>query len=137
MSTERSDIRAQARPAQRWDWWPLARLLITGAVLGLAAHYWWGWTPDLSGLARKPREVFEVLSLFTLISFALAHLYVMLLAFPLYAVVTLNDAFYGASRGIFRVLFRLRSPAILTVMGLCGEVVCFGGLLCLLSRTFL
>ena len=74
-----TDSQGRGRRTGGWDWWPLARLLITFAVLGLAAHYWWGWTPGLPSLARKPPEVFEVLSLFTLISFALAYLYVMLL----------------------------------------------------------
>lgn len=124
----------QAQTSGGWDWWPLARLLITGVVLGLAAHYWWGWTPDLRGLARKPREVFEVLSLFTLISFALAHFYLMLLVFPLYAVVTLNDAFYDSSLWLFRVVLRIRSSALLSLAGLAGEVTLFGALLYSVTR---
>lgn len=119
----------QAQTSGGWDWWPLARLLITGAALGLAAHYWWGWTPDLHGLARKPREVFEVLSLFTLVSFALAHLYVALLLFPIYAAVTLNDLFYDSANWALRTICGIRSEAALKPASLTVQVALFAGLL--------
>ena len=122
-------------PLLNWDWWPLARLLTTGAVLGLAAHFYLGWTPDLRHVARLPREVFEVLSFFTLVSFALAHLYLMLLMFPLYAIVTLNDTFYGLIQWLCGAVLRIRSKRLLAVGGLLGEVLMFGGL-ALLIRHF-
>ncbi|MBI3298353.1 MAG: hypothetical protein HYZ75_09340 [Elusimicrobia bacterium] len=128
-----TELRSTPEGATRWDWWPLARLLTTGAVLGLAAHHYLEWTPDLRHLARLPREVFEVLSFFSVISFALAHLYVMLLMFPLYAVVTLNDTFYDLSAFILRAAFRLSGPG-LAVAGLAGEILLFGAVGGLLGR---
>lgn len=74
MASNKEDDEHLSHQLGHWDWWPLARLLITGAVLGPAAHHLLGWMPDLRHLARMPREIFEVLSLFTLVSFTLAHL---------------------------------------------------------------
>lgn len=110
------------------DWWPFTRLLITGAVLGLSAHYCLGWSPDLRALARLPGNVFEILSLAALISFALADLYLLLFLIPLYAIAVLNDWFYDSSRWLCRVVFRLRPSLVLNLAALCGEILSFGGL---------
>ncbi len=110
------------------DWWPFTRLLVTGAVLGLSAHYYLGWSPDLRALARLPWNVFEILSFAALISFALADLYLLLFLIPLYALAVLNDWLYDFSYGACRVVFRLRHPALLALAGLCGEVGLFGTL---------
>lgn len=110
-----------------WDWWPLARLLITVSVFGLGAHYYLGWTPDLRALATLPRRIFEVLSFCALISFGLAHLYLILLMFPIYAVVTLNDTFYNASLWTACAILRIRSSRCLAISGLFGEILLFGG----------
>jgi len=96
-----------------WDWWPLARLLTTGTVLGFAAHRYLGWTPDLRPLATLPRELFEVFSFFALISFGLAHLYLLLIMLPLSSVVVLNDTFYDASRHAPRDTRPARAPRAL------------------------
>lgn len=82
--TPTTDLDAPAAPT-RWDWWPLARLLIVLTVFGTFAHFRLGWTPEFDRLAAFPREVFEVFSLFTLLSFGLAHLYLVLLMLPVYA----------------------------------------------------
>ena len=110
------------------DWWPFTRFLITGAVLGLSAHYYLGWRPDLRALARVPWNVFEILSLAALISFALADLYLLLFLIPLYALAVLNDWLYGFSYGGCLVVLRLRHPARLALAGLCGEVGLFGAI---------
>lgn len=117
-----------------WDWWPLARLLITISVFSLAAHCYLGWTPDLRAMATLPRRVFEVLSFCALLSFGLAHLYLILLMFPIYAVVTLNDTFYDVSLWTGRTIFRLRSSRCLAITGLCGQIVLFGLCLIVLVR---
>ena len=131
---DRPELRLAPEGATRWDWWPLARLLTTAAVLGLAAHHQLGWTPDIRQLAKQPREIFEVLSFFTLVSFAMAHLYVMLLMLPLYAIVTLNDAFYDISLWAARAVFRLRSPFALAISGLLGEAALFAAAFTLIRR---
>jgi hypothetical protein len=110
------------------DWWPFTRLLITAAVLGLSAHYYLGWRPDLRALARLPWNVFEILSFAALISFALAELYLLLFLIPLYAVAVLNDWFYDSSRWLCRVIFRFRPSLVLNLAALCGEILSFGGL---------
>jgi len=53
----------------------------------------------------------------------------MLLMFPLYAAVTLNDTFYDLSCWAARAVLRLRSPCAVAFGGLCGEVAIFGTLL--------
>ena len=111
------------------DWWPFTRLLITAAVLGLAAHTFFGWSVEPRRLLSTPGQMLGVLSILAMISFILADLY--LLAFllvPLYVVGVLNDWFYLASRAACRVLLRLRSAPVLAVGGLCGEVLMFGSL---------
>lgn len=118
----------------RWDWWPLARLLTVIAVFGAVAYGRFGWTPDLAAVAALPRRVFEVLSFCALISFGLAHLYLILLMFPIFAVVTLNDTFYAGSHWLCRVVLRMRSGQVLALSGLCGEIVLFGGLGLLIRR---
>lgn len=110
------------------DWWPFTRFLITGAALGLSAHYYLGWRPDLHALARIPWNVFEILSLAALISFALAELYLLLFLIPLYALAVLNDWFYDSSRWLCRVIFRVRPLWVLNLAALCGEILSFGGL---------
>lgn len=117
-----------------WDWWPLARLLITASVIGLAAHCYLGWTPDLHEAVILPRRIFEVLSFCALLSFGLAHLYLLLLMFPIYAVVTLNDAFYDGSVAVVRAVLRLRSGRAVALAGLFGEIALFGGLTLALLR---
>jgi len=108
-----------------WDWWPLARLLTTAAVIGLAAHYRLGWRIDVQHLLALPGHAFQVFSFLTLLSAVLAHFYVVLIMFPLYAVITLNDAFYDFSHWIFRTVFFMRSTVGLQLLGLSGEIALF------------
>ena len=107
------------------DWWPFTRLLITGAVLGLGAHYYLGWKPDLRALAQLPWNVFEILSLAALISFALADLYLLLFLIPLYALAVLNDGFYDLSCWLLRRVLRMRSALGVRLLGLGGEILLF------------
>jgi len=118
----------------RWDWWPLVRLLTVLFVFGTFAHFRLGWTFGPGRLAAFPREVFEVFSLFTLLSFGLAHLYLVLLMFPIYAVVTLNDSFYDAAVWVGRTVIRLRPGRVLSLVGLGGELLLFGAGAALILR---
>ena len=122
------ELRLAPEGATRWDWWPLARLLIVLTLCGGVAYLRLGWTLDPSQVLTLPRQTFEVFSFFTLVSSGLAHLYLVALMFPLYAVVTLNDVFYDAGRGVFRAL-GVRSQRALAGLGLGCEVALFG--LCL------
>ncbi len=124
--TPNAAILASEQPT-RWDWWPLLRLLTVLSVFGGIAYHL-GWQIGATEALGLPRRIFEVLSFFTLVSFGLAHLYLVLLMFPLYAVVTLNDVFYDAGRGVFRTL-GVRSQLALAGLGLGCEVVLFGACL--------
>lgn len=117
----------------RWDWWPLVRLLTVLSVFGGVAYHF-GWQIGATEALGLPGRVFEVLSFFTLVSFGLAHLYLVLLMFPLYAVVTLNDTFYDLSLWTLRTVFRMRSGRALSAAGLCGEILLFGACAALISR---
>jgi len=128
MTTARGEVRMV------WDWWPLARLLVTASVLAFAAHHYLGWTPDPGELAALPRRSFEVLSFCTLLSFGLAHLYLVLLMLPLYAMVTLNDTFYDAAIWVVRTVFRLRPGRVLSLAGLGGELLFFAACTALIHR---
>ncbi len=110
----------------RWDWWPLVRLLTVLSVFGAIAYFDLGWKVRATEALALPRRVFEVLSFLALLSYALAHLYLILLMFPLYAVVTLNDTFYDMSVWTLRTVFRMRSGRGLSLAGLCGEILLFG-----------
>lgn len=121
-------------PLLNWDWWPLARLLTVCFVLGAAGYHYLGWHVDLSNIVTLPHRVFEVLSFCALLSFGLAHLYLILLMFPIYAIVTLNDTFYGVSLWTGRTILRLRSSRCLAIAGLCGEIALFGFCLLALGR---
>lgn len=128
------ELRLAPGGATRWDWWPLARLLTVLAVFEALAHVRFGWTLDPGRLAAFPRNVFEVFSLFTLLSFGLAHLYLVLLLFPIYAVVTLNDAFYDATVWVGRTVLRLRPGRVLSLAGLGGELLLFSAAALFIGR---
>ncbi len=121
----RPELRLAPEGATRWDWWPLARLLTVLAFFGALAHLRFGWTLDPAQVLTLPRRTFEVFSFFTLVSSGLAHLYLVALMFPLYAVVTLNDVFYDAGRAVFEAL-GVRSQQALNTLGLGGELLLFG-----------
>lgn len=127
----------QARPAGGVDWWPFTRLLITAAVLGLAAHIFLGWQPPLRQILTMPGQMLGVLSILAMISFVLADLYLLLFLGPLYIVGVLNDGFYAASRRACRAVFRLRSAWLLALGGLLGEILLFSGLAYLVRRVLL
>ncbi len=132
---DRPELRMAPEGATRWDWWPLARLLIVLATFAAFAHLRLGWTVDLASLATLPRRSFEVFSVLTVVSSGLAHLYLMFLAFPIYAVVTLNDTFYEASRKAFTSAFP-GSNRLADMFGLAGELALFGVVGLLLQRYF-
>ena len=110
------------------DYWPFIRMLIVAFSLGVAAHLWLGWRLDLRPLLAVPGQVLGILSILALISFALAELYLLLFVIPIYIVGVLNDWFYDATHWTLRIVLRLRSRALLAVLGLCGEIAIFGGL---------
>jgi hypothetical protein len=109
------------------DWWPFTRITITAAILGLAAHLFLGWQPPLRQLLAMPGQVLGIVSLAAMISFALADLYLLVFLVPLLIVGILNDWFYSASRWACRRVLRIKSGAVLTSIGLCGEIVLFAG----------
>ena len=107
------------------DWWPFTRFLITGTVLGLSVHYYLGWRPDLRAMARLPWNVFEILSLAALISFALADLYLLLFLIPLYALAVLNDWFYDLSCWLIRNVLGMQWWLGIQLLGLGGQIILF------------
>ena len=118
------------------DCWPFARILIVTFVLGAAAHRFVGWAIDVRHLLGLPRQMLGVLSILALISFALAELYLLVFAIPLYVVGVLNDWFYCVSRWVCQGAFRIRSAPLLALGGLCGEIILFGVAALLLQRVF-
>lgn len=106
--------------------------MITAAVLGLASHVFLGWQVRPREALTLPGQMLGVLSILAMISFALADLYLLVLLVPLYAVAVLNDWTYSASRHACRAVLRLESAALLAFGGLCGEILLFGGILCLM-----
>ncbi len=132
--TGQSELRLAPEGATLWDWWPLARLQTVLAVLGTFAHLRFGWTPELGRLTDFSWQMFEVFSVFTLLSFALAHLYLLLLLLPIYAVVTLNDTLYDATIWVRKTVFRLRPGRLLSLAGLGGELLLFSAGALLIRR---
>lgn len=122
------------RNSGRWDWWPLARLLTVLLVVGPLAHTRLGWTLEPYRLASIPRDLFEVFTLFTLLSFGLAHIYLVVLMFPIYAVVTLNDSFYDTSIWVGRTVLRMPQGRLLSLAGLGGELLLFSAAALLIGR---
>ncbi len=116
------------------DCWPFVRILIVATVLLSAAHCRLGWKLDTSRLLAMPGQVLGVLSILAMISFALAELYLLLFAIPLYVLGVLNDWFYDLSWGLCRVLLRMRPGPLLALAGLSGEIALFGGLGLLIRR---
>jgi len=118
------------------DWWPFTRIAITAAALGAAVHFFLGWQPPLRQVLAMPGQVLGVLSILAMISFVLADLYLLLFLVPIYVIGVLNDWFYLASWHACRAILRLRAAWLLAIGGLCGEIVLFGGLACLLREAF-
>ena len=118
------------------DWWPFTRLLITAAVLGLAAHLYLGWTFRPQALLALSGQVLGVLAILTMFSFMLADLYLLAFLVPLYFVGVLNDWFYSASRWVCREVLGLNSSALLAAGGLLGEILMSIGLIYLVRRFF-
>lgn len=110
------------------DWWPLTRLLTVGLVFGLVAHWRFGWNPVLRDLWALPGGFVTLFSFVVLLSSAMAHLCLVALAIPMCGVILLNDWFYDATVWTLRMVLRLRCRAVLAVLGLCGEILMFGGL---------
>ncbi len=129
-----TELRFAREGATRWDWWPLARLLTVLGAFGTLACLS-GYSLDFASLRGLPGRVFEVFTFLTLLSFALAHLYLMLLMFPLYAAVTLNDSFYDLSHWVARKAFGVRSCRLLATLGLIGEVALFWALIWIVRQS--
>lgn len=113
----------------RWNLWPLTRLLLILAGLGLWAHWRHGW--DLPTTAQLERYAFgqvAVFSLCAMFSSALARLYLVVLLFPLYTAVILNDWLYEGSRFLLRLATGPRSPILEAGCAFAGELGLFMGL---------
>jgi|CXWL01.1.fsa_nt_gi hypothetical protein len=114
---------------QYWDPWPLTRLLLVLATLSLWAHLQNGCAlPTPPVLGRAAFGLFEAFCLCTLVSFTLARLLVVILMFPLYAIIVLNDWFYDGSYWLIRFLTGPRSPRWKAGFALAGELGLFVGL---------
>ena len=115
----------------------MVRLLTTASVLAVAAHFFLGWKVNLGLLAALPGNAFQVFSLLVLVSDALAHVYIILIMFPLYAVVELNELLYNLTVGTCQIVLRMRPGLGLKLTGLCGEIILFGCLGLLIRRLVL
>ena len=110
----------------QWDFWPLTRLLLVIAALGLWAHWRFGWNlPTLPQLERYAFGQVAAFSLCAMLSSALARLYLAVLLFPLYVTVVLNDWFYEGSRFLLRLVSGLHSPRGEAGCALAGEIGLF------------
>ena len=58
----------------------------------------------------------------------------MTLCIPLCGIILCNDWFYDATCVTLRMVLRLRSRALLAVLGLCGEILLFGAAATLIYR---
>ncbi len=116
------------------DCWPFVRILIVGAVLFGAGHSALGLKLDMHRLLRMPGQVLGVLSVMAMISFVLAELYLLLFAIPLYVLGVLNDWFYAIGQWVYRKALGETSSVMLAFVGVCGEVLLFGGLGLLIRR---
>lgn len=106
----------------RWNLWPLTRLLMVLAGLGLWAHWRLGWNlPTLPQLERYAFGQLAAFSLCAIFSSALARLYLAVLLFPLYATIVLNDWLYEGSRFLLRLVSGPRSPQVEAGCSLAGE----------------
>ena len=111
-----------------WDPWPLVRLLTVLATLALWVHWHFGWAlPSFSDLGMATFGLFELFCLCSLLSVGLTHLFLVVLLFPIYATIVLNDWFYDRSHEILRILAGPRSPALIGGLALCGELGMFLG----------
>ncbi|MFA6093667.1 MAG: hypothetical protein WCU88_08930 [Elusimicrobiota bacterium] len=116
------------RTGSCWNPWPLIRLLSAVAVIGLWLHWRFDCRlPTLRECGSTGLALFEVMSLCALFSFALAHVFLVVLNFPFYAIVVLNDWFYEGSRWVFRLLMGPSSPRLTAGLSLAGELGLFLG----------
>ena len=134
--TGQPKLRLAPEGAVRWDWWPLTRLLTVGLVFGLVAHWRFGWNPVVRDLWALPGGIVALLSFAVLLSSAVAHLCLVALAITMCGIILLNDWLYDATVWSLRMVLRLKSRTVLAVLGLCGEIVMFGGIAHALRRLF-
>jgi hypothetical protein len=127
-------------PFAQWDPWPLTRLLSVLCTLGLWTHWRFGWGPPaLPSLGQTTWGLFEAFCLCTLLSSTLARLLIVILMFPLYAIIVLNDWFYDGSYWLIQVLTGPRSPRLNAGFALAGELglfVSLGHTIEFLMRTY-
>jgi hypothetical protein len=108
------------------DWWPLTRLLTVGLAFGFLAHWRFGWNPVVRDLWSIPGGFLTIFSFILLLSSTMAHLCLVVLSIPMCGIILCNDWFYDATHWTLRIVLRLRSRALLAVLGLCGEIALFG-----------
>jgi ABC-type multidrug transport system fused ATPase/permease subunit len=107
----------------KWDFWPMIRLVIVAATLGFWIHGHFNWSfPSLAQLGRGTAELLIILWLCFFISVRLAEVILLILLFPLYAVVFLNDCFYRVGYLFFRFVFKFRSRPFCAGLALAGEL---------------
>lgn len=116
------------------DWWPFTRMIITAAALGAGVHFYLDWQVQPGPLLALAGQMFGVMSILAMISFALADVYLLAFLLPLYALAVLNDWFYQAAVWSLRIALRLRDGPALSLGGLCGEILLFGAMAFLLVR---
>ncbi|MDD5656232.1 MAG: hypothetical protein PHF00_03150 [Elusimicrobia bacterium] len=109
-----------------WNLWPLARLLMVLAALGLWVHRGVGASPRALHLCGEISGGLTILLIVcALLSLPLARLYVLTLLFPLYAVVVLNCLFYDGPRLMMRQLVGRAPRCVEAAFGLAGEIGLF------------
>jgi len=124
----------------QWNLWPLTRLLIVLATLGLWAHWRFDWRPPaLPQVGEFVLGQIAVFFLCSLVSSILGQLYLLVLTFPLLAAIVLNDWFYEGSRWLLRLISGPRPPRLEAGLALAGELGLFVGLsrsIVLLLKTY-
>lgn len=112
-----------------WDPWPLIRLVAVFIAAALWLHWRFQLTmPSPRELARIGAGLFETFCVCAVLSAVLADLFLVVLMFPLYATIVLQDWFYDASHWLLRLFLGPRSPRLTAGLALAGELGLFLGL---------
>ena len=133
------DARNLARLAY-WNLWPALRLILVLATLVVWMHRSYGLNLPLAHWRGEVIGALTVLLVVAAILFwPLVRLGLVLLWYPLYAVIVLNCLFYSGSRLMVRQLIGPRSPFLEAGLALAGELGLFMSLaqpIALLLKTY-